>query len=559
MKQSLALGGMGARADRGAVSVFLSIVLVPCIAFSSLFVDLSRVMLAKGLAASGGDMALGSLLTHYDSELQGYYGLIASCQDISVFIEQSIWYMALLMGSDTFGGGESNAKTVAAKTANLLQAEFLDAPAGIIAPVENGGLANPALLKAQIVEFMKYRAPLEIAAGIAGCLKGGGAEEALLNVREGMSPVVAEQEILEAVAKLSDYSNESNANELNAIEEVKRLIFIENEGKKANESAKNKGRFPSGVGSDIFGNRSYSPADFPSGLGGSPSFSLIGGTFSGLYSLISDIIASDYASMRDDLFSTVYVMKMFSFATFENEGKHSESLASKAISKASNAAYLAEIEYILYGKHNADNIKSAYGDIYAIRTAMNLASGFMNFWDSSKNATAAAIQVFAATVKAVVPWLPVELIKTIVITALSLMESSKDLDKLEAGSPVELFKTSHKKWHYSFGEEITQADKDPDGGLKYSDYLMLFVLLGFQGKNAETMYERIGDLIQANLIKITGRDSYSLNNSFVYFKVTARIRVKPLMLSLPISGRYSENPKSQAGWRTFEYKAIRGY
>ena len=73
------------RKNRGAVSVFLILVLVPCIVISSIFVDLSRVHLSKTTAESAADLALNTLLTNYDAELSEYYGLIGSCQDLTEF------------------------------------------------------------------------------------------------------------------------------------------------------------------------------------------------------------------------------------------------------------------------------------------------------------------------------------------------------------------------------------------------------------------------------------------------------------------------------------------
>ena len=55
--------------ERGAVSVFLVIILVPCMLVASIFVDVGRVYLSKSMAESAADMALNSLMTHYDADL----------------------------------------------------------------------------------------------------------------------------------------------------------------------------------------------------------------------------------------------------------------------------------------------------------------------------------------------------------------------------------------------------------------------------------------------------------------------------------------------------------
>ena len=54
--------------ERGAVSVFLVIILVPCMLVASIFVDVGRVYLSKSMAESAADMALNSLMTQYDAD-----------------------------------------------------------------------------------------------------------------------------------------------------------------------------------------------------------------------------------------------------------------------------------------------------------------------------------------------------------------------------------------------------------------------------------------------------------------------------------------------------------
>ena len=55
--------------NRGAISVFLVIILVPCMLVSSVFVDISRVQLSRAVAESSADLALSTLMTYYDYDL----------------------------------------------------------------------------------------------------------------------------------------------------------------------------------------------------------------------------------------------------------------------------------------------------------------------------------------------------------------------------------------------------------------------------------------------------------------------------------------------------------
>ena len=66
--------------ERGAVAVFLIIVLVPMITCAALFVEVSRVKLSQSLVSSAGDLALNTVLSRYDYELNEFFGMLASAQ-----------------------------------------------------------------------------------------------------------------------------------------------------------------------------------------------------------------------------------------------------------------------------------------------------------------------------------------------------------------------------------------------------------------------------------------------------------------------------------------------
>lgn len=207
-----------------------------------------------------------------------------------------------------------------------------------------------------------------------------------------------------------------------------------NGNKKADE-AKDKGRYHGG-GSDI-------TKDFS----GSEQFNLGLGALSGIIDLFSSLVTLDITSIRDDLYVTSYIMNMFSYATYEEEGlynlvedktdlklptsghrptkyadylgnsetegswlsenlkdSYNKSLTNKMINKGNNTAFCAEVEYILYGgrdkKGNADNVKAVYSNIYGIRYTLNLVSGFANFWVSNDdNSTSVAIDSIANAIQ----------------------------------------------------------------------------------------------------------------------------------------------------------------
>lgn len=73
--------------NKGAISIFLVIVLVPMLVCSSIFVDMSRINLAKAVAESSGELTLNTALTNYDAVLKDMYGLFATSQDTDELFE----------------------------------------------------------------------------------------------------------------------------------------------------------------------------------------------------------------------------------------------------------------------------------------------------------------------------------------------------------------------------------------------------------------------------------------------------------------------------------------
>lgn len=154
---------------RGAVSVFLVIILVPCILVSSIFVDISRVFLSKNVAVSSADLALNSLMTNYDYDLSDWYGMAASCQDIEEFYKGSAEYFLRMLSSQGISDEEIVLISDYYKNAtnddtiyDLLEMEGLTEEGDIIQAVSGADMTNATIIKNQVVEFMKYRAPIEL-------------------------------------------------------------------------------------------------------------------------------------------------------------------------------------------------------------------------------------------------------------------------------------------------------------------------------------------------------------------------------------------------------------
>ncbi len=164
---------------KGAVSIFLVLILVPMMVMSSAFVDAGKVKLGYAMAESAGDLALNTALTNYDTALKDLYGLMATAQDTEdLFNKLEGYYTACITSSgvgneyaelfveDIMSGLGSYAEEK--ETADIMNMEVSTFS---VQKVDNAHLANAAILKRQIVDFMKFRAPINTGLGFISSLK----------------------------------------------------------------------------------------------------------------------------------------------------------------------------------------------------------------------------------------------------------------------------------------------------------------------------------------------------------------------------------------------------
>lgn len=99
-----------------------------------------------------------------------------------------------------------------------------------------------------------------------------------------------------------------------------------------------------------------------------------------------------------------------------------------------------------------------------------------------------------------------------------------------------------------------------ENGLRYSDYLCIFIVCGMQSDIGESMTLRCADVVQANMRKITKDDGYKLENSKTYFELDSKLKVDPLLITLPLYSDYTDlYDSSSTDWCTYNIKTIRGY
>ena len=164
---------------KGAISIFLVIILVPMMTVSSLFVDASKVKLARAMAESAGDLTLNTALTNYDTKLKELYGLLATAQDTSdLFAKLEDYYRTCITSSgvsaedaDTYVEQIMAQLGIVAEnsdTADIMNMELVDFS---VEKYTDADLANATILEKQIVDFMKYRAPINTGLSFLSSLK----------------------------------------------------------------------------------------------------------------------------------------------------------------------------------------------------------------------------------------------------------------------------------------------------------------------------------------------------------------------------------------------------
>lgn len=136
---------------KGAVTVFVTLMLVPAVLISGTGVDLARLYVARSEIQDANQLAANATLASYDALLQDLYGLFGVMQTDGELAEMMEQYIRLaLFGEDwndrgmgTFSHfyGDASSLAVTAKAA------------------DEKNLENTEVLRRQIEEYVKFRAP----------------------------------------------------------------------------------------------------------------------------------------------------------------------------------------------------------------------------------------------------------------------------------------------------------------------------------------------------------------------------------------------------------------
>lgn len=135
--------------NKGTISVFLSLILLPVILVAGLTVDASRIYLAKVVISDAGEMAMNAGLAQYNEELHDEYGLLVMEESpMAMSGELEGYFDISLSGSGLPDEGEYR------RILDLMSESFE------AVNVAGSEIYRTEVEKQQIIEYMKYRAPV---------------------------------------------------------------------------------------------------------------------------------------------------------------------------------------------------------------------------------------------------------------------------------------------------------------------------------------------------------------------------------------------------------------
>lgn len=170
------------RKTRGAISIFLALIILPVYTCAGLLVDGARLSAARVAAMGAGDLTMNAALSEYEKVLFDVYGLFAISEtteeleaNVARYFTNTINNAGLLEGSDSYTRSFINSIGSLFSTGDVSFENIVDTQVEDFKLVEvsNSALGNPEVLERQIVEFMKYRAPISMGTGLLtklGCL-----------------------------------------------------------------------------------------------------------------------------------------------------------------------------------------------------------------------------------------------------------------------------------------------------------------------------------------------------------------------------------------------------
>lgn len=165
------------RKCKGSISIFLCLILLPMVTYSSMIIDASRLQSARVAVASAGDLAMNAALSEYETVLEDMYGMFAVAKSDDELKEALQSYFTQTIESKISGGATKEdlyAQNISGAIVDMIfqDDENVDFNNLIQMQIAENGftykgvtgatLANPAVMKRQIIDYMKYKGPISL-------------------------------------------------------------------------------------------------------------------------------------------------------------------------------------------------------------------------------------------------------------------------------------------------------------------------------------------------------------------------------------------------------------
>lgn len=138
--------------QKGTVSVFLTLVLLPTIICACLTTDAAKIYTSKVVVSDSGELAMNAALAQYEDALFDQYGLLAMSKKPEAMQSELEQYFINSLNSGGIPGAANYAEML-----TLLEQSFE------AISVSNTEVYRTEVEKQQILEYMKYRAPVCLA------------------------------------------------------------------------------------------------------------------------------------------------------------------------------------------------------------------------------------------------------------------------------------------------------------------------------------------------------------------------------------------------------------
>lgn len=159
--------------NNGAITVFLSLILVPILILAGIAVDAVRIYGAKAIVSDSAELAMNTALASYDQVLKDVYGILTISADENELSNNLIKYFENTVNSMglQFNEDDSYTRAIISDIKNIIgskeQLDFnnlidVETVDFIAKGIDGTQLYYPETVKRQIVDYMKYRGVVSI-------------------------------------------------------------------------------------------------------------------------------------------------------------------------------------------------------------------------------------------------------------------------------------------------------------------------------------------------------------------------------------------------------------